>query len=105
MIYADDSFNLTAEDLAGNPVTSFNIPITITITYTDSAIGAIPEDSLALLYWDVTANAWTDSVTTCPGGVYTRDPHANWFSLPLCHLTEFGVFGEPLSFFIPVVSR
>jgi hypothetical protein len=62
------------------------------------------EDLLRLYYWDETSGNWLDAVTTCPGE-YTRDLAGDRFALPLCHLTEFGVFGIPLRMFIPVVNR
>jgi hypothetical protein len=106
LIFAHNSFQLSAEDTYGNPVMAFSLPITVTLTYTDTDIIGIPEDTLGLYYWDGAASAWEDAVSTCPGGAYTRDPAANSFALPLCHLTEFGVFSNPpLRIFMPVVSR
>ncbi len=104
LAFAHISFLLTAVDAGGNPIITFDQPITATITYTDSDIVA-PENTLGLYYWDTAASIWTDAVTTCPEGVYTRNPAANDFSLPLCHLTEFGVFGTPLRIFMPLVHR
>jgi Leucine-rich repeat (LRR) protein len=102
--FAHDSFALTAEDAFGNPVTAFNLPVTVTLTYTDADFGGMPEASLGLYYWDGAASAWTDAVTTCPGN-YTRDPVGNLLALPLCHLTEFGVFGTPMRVFLPGVHH
>ncbi len=103
LVFAQNSFELTAEDAGGNPVAAFNLPITVTLTYTDTDFGAIPEDSLMLDYWDVAGNTWTDAITTCPGGEYTRDMEVNQLSLPLCHLTEFGLFGPTLNVYAPFV--
>ena len=105
LIFAYNSFQITAEDAYGNPVTAFNLPITVTLTYADTDIIGMPEYSLGLYYWDGGASAWADAVSTCPGGEYTRDPAANSFALPLCHLTKFGLFGNPLHFFLPIVRR
>jgi hypothetical protein len=103
MTFANNSFDLSAEDAVGNPITTFNLPITVTLSYSDwDIIG--PENTLGLYYWDEPASAWTDAVTTCPGE-YTRDLDGNMLSLPLCHLTEFGLFGNPLHIFLPVISR
>ncbi len=102
---AQNNFGVIAFDSTCNPVTTFNLPITITLTYTDSDFGAIPEDMLGLYYWDEAVSKWTDAVTTCPGGEYTRYPGANSLALPLCHLTEFGLFGPTLNVFVPVVER
>ena len=104
LAFSNISFELTAIDIGGNPVIGFNLPITVTLTYTDTDIvGA--EDTLGLYYWDEIASSWMDTVTTCPGGEYTRYPDGNSFALPLCHLTEFGLFGEPLILFLPMIHR
>jgi Leucine-rich repeat (LRR) protein len=105
LAFLHNSFELTAEDAGGNPVTVFNLPITVTLTYTDADFAAIAEDTLGLYYWDDTSSNWTDAVSTCPGGAYTRDLEGNMLALPLCHLTEFGLFGNPLNIFLPVVRR
>jgi hypothetical protein len=106
LVFADTSFRLSAEDSQGEPVTVFDPPLIVTIAYTDEEIAGITEDSLALYYWDTSTSAWVDAVTTCPGGAYTRDLEGNTFSLPLCHLSEFGVFGTPrLLVFLPVVRK
>jgi hypothetical protein len=104
MTFAKNSFDLSAEDGIGNPVTTFNLPLTVTISYTDTDILGIPENMLGLYYWDGAASTWTDAVTTCPGE-YTHDPVGNMLTLPLCHLTEFGLFGNPPHIFLPVISR
>jgi hypothetical protein len=103
MSFAQNSFELSAVDNFGNPVIIFNMPITVTVNYTDTDFTG-PEDTLGLYYWDNIASSWTDVATTCPGG-YTRNLSANWFSLPLCHLTEFGVFSLPIYNFLPLVRR
>jgi Leucine-rich repeat (LRR) protein len=101
---AHNSFKLLAKDTGGNPVTTFSLPVTVTLTYTDADIFSIPEDTLKLYYWDESGSTWADAVTTCPGE-YTRDPSENKLALPLCHLTDFGLFGTPLRIFMPVITH
>ena len=103
MAFAKNSFKVTAEDAIGNPVITFNLPVTVTLTYTDTDIVG-PEDTLGLYYWDITASAWADAVATCPGGEYIRNMEENMLSLPLCHLTEFGLFSTPLRVFMTMVG-
>jgi Leucine-rich repeat (LRR) protein len=105
MAFANNSFDLSAEDSLGNPVTTFNLPLTVTLTYTDTDVIGIPENILGLYYWDENAVSWSDAATTCPDGEYTRDLEGNQLILPLCHLTEFGLFGNPLHIFLPVIRR
>ncbi len=102
---ANTSFELTADDSAGNPVTEFNLPLTVTLTYTDTDTTGFPEASLGLYYWESTTSSWTDAVSSCPGGEYTRDLVGNLLALPFCHLTEFGVFGTPLRVFLTVIRN
>lgn len=106
MVDAHHSFRLTAEYLLGDPVTTFNLPLTVTLTYTDTDVLGLSEASLALFYWDSGSSAWLDAVTTCESGAYTRDLVANSISLPLCHLSDFSVFGLPVQpTFLPLVVR
>ena len=85
-------------------MTLFDLPLTVTLTYTDMDIVG-PEDALGLYHSESVASQWMDAVTTCPGGEYTRDLVGNMLAFPLCHLTEFGLFGNPLHIFLPVVRR
>jgi Leucine-rich repeat (LRR) protein len=98
---AHNSFQLSAVDAVGDPVTAFNLPVTVTLGYTDTDIPSIFEDTLGLYYWD---SLWVDALSTCSEGEYTRDLDANTFSLPICHLSEFAVLGQSLQFFIPLVQ-
>lgn len=106
LAYANHSFQLTAEDADGFPVTAFDQPLAVTLAYTDADILTINEDSLALYYWDSGGLSWLDAITTCESVTYSREPLNNTFSLSLCHLSEFAVFGAPLQYnFLPFVVR
>ena len=106
LVFANHSFQLTAEDALGSPVTAFDLPITVTITYTDPDLLGLFENSLALYDWDTGSLAWQDATTTCSSGATTRDLASNTFYLPLCHLSEFAVFGNsPLHVFLPLITR
>ncbi len=105
LVDAHHSFQLTAENTYG-PVVTFNLPLTVILTYTDTDVLDFSEASLALYYWDSSTPAWLDALTTCAAGVYTRDLHANSFTLPLCHLSDFSVFGQPVrQTFLPLIVR
>ncbi len=105
LVFANNSFELSAEDSIGNPVTTFNLPLTITLTYTDTDVFGFTENTLGLYYWSDLTSTWADAVATCQSGAYTRNLEGNILALPLCHLTEFGLFGVPLYNFLPVVRR
>jgi hypothetical protein len=98
---AHNSFLLSAVDAGGTPVITFTLPVTATLSYTDTDIASLFEDTLGLYYWD---SLWLDALSTCTEGEYTRDLDANTFSLPVCHLSEFAVLGQSLQFFIPLVQ-
>ena len=70
------------------------LSINMRISYNESDLFGVREDSLGLYYWNTTSNAWEDAATTCPGGTTTRNPAENWISLPLCHLSEFALMGS-----------
>lgn len=50
---------------------------------------------------------WVDATTTCaPPSTYVRYPDANTLSVPICHLSEYALFGAPrYRVFLPLVIR
>jgi len=104
--FAGVSFKLTAEDSLGNPITEFGEPLIIKITYDPDALGEIDPETLRLYYWDDVAGEWLDAI--CVGEEYTRDFEEHWFSLPICHLSQFAVLGEVppgYNIFLPLIMR
>ena len=108
LIFLGNSFQLTANNLL-DEVTSFDSPITIKIYYEEANLGGLPEDSLRLYYWDEDSLNWKDAVLTCTGGEYLRNLTENWFSLDICHLTEFAVVSNPPdltnNIYMPLIIR
>jgi len=96
---------------SGDPVTTFDPPLQVTVHYDPVSIGDLPEDSLRLYFWDADGAAWKDVVTTCSGGDYDRNFVENWFSVSLCHLSEFAVLGDSpadgdgYSIFLPLIMK
>ncbi len=105
LVFAGNRFLLSAAGAAGEPVAAFDLPLTLTLRYSDADILDIPEASLALYIWSGDVSGWLDAITACPGGTYKHDLVANTLSLPLCHLTEFGLFGSWAYTFLPLVGR
>lgn len=107
------SFNLTAlQD--GHPLTGFDflLPVTIYVDYTDEQIAGLNEISLRIYFWDEATESWLDAAQTCdPLSTYTRNRLDNWFSIDICHLTQFAVFGktetapEGYSLFLPAMLK
>jgi len=103
---------LTAQKtVSGDPVTTFDPPLQVTIYYDPASLGDLMADSLRLYYWDVASAAWQDVVTTCTEGDYERNFEQHWFSVPLCHLSEFAVLGDGLaeeggySIYLPLILK
>ncbi len=94
MFWARNSFELNAWNEHGE-VTQFQKPLTFTLYYSDGGIGPLPEDQLVVEMFDEDYMVWHNAVNTCPNGVYTRNFDENWVRLPVCHLTEFGLFNMP----------
>jgi hypothetical protein len=109
--YGGTSFQLTTKDInTGEPVNTFTPPLLIKIFYDESTIDNIVEDSLALYYFNYENWEWEDIVTTCDEGEYIRNTNEYWFSVPVCHLSEFAVYGEEISseelkIFLPMMIR
>lgn len=110
--YAGISFQLNAKEVvSGDPVTTFEPPLQAIIHYDPASLVDLPEDSLKLYSWDADGAAWRDVVTACSGGDYVRDLGQDWFSVPLCHLSEFAVLGETppdepgYSIYLPLIIK
>lgn len=107
-MFASQSFTLDA--VANGVIVDdfvFQQPVTVRIDYTEEEINGVDEGSLLLNYYDETTGAWVDAATTCtPLSVYTRNLAENYFTIKICHLTEFAIFGRPLpKLYLPLVTR
>jgi LruC domain-containing protein/uncharacterized repeat protein (TIGR01451 family) len=86
---------------------TFRHAVTLTLNYSDTDVIGLNENDLHLYYWDVTTSTWLPAAC----GEYTRYPAENRLSVPICHLTEFGLFeatgqGSGNSkIFLPFISR
>ena len=78
---------------------SFEEEIYITLEYTDENIAGLDEDNLKLMYWG--GNNWQDAAC----GPVERNIDENWIKVPVCHLTEFGLFDRSFVVYIPLVLR
>jgi len=83
----------------------FGAPATVTIHYSDQDVHLVSDESqLALWWW--TGSEWRDAAQTCdPASSYTRDVVNNVLSVPICHLSEFGLFGPTHRVYLPLVLR
>ena len=76
----------------------FDKPIRVTIQYTNDEVAGLDEEELILPFWD--GELWIDAATSCtPTSEYIHNPAENTFSVEICHLTEFSMFGLPTSNF------
>ena len=101
--FAGRSFEL----IASNPISG---AIDIGLNYRDQdLLDANIEDeaTLRLYYWNTGLSAWDDVVNTCSGLDYIRYPAINALRAPVCHLSEFGLFGEAEQYviYLPLVLR
>ena len=93
------SFRLEARTSAGQPVTHFQAPYTMTIAYADADLAArgIAESTLVVAFWD--GNRWVN----VPGQV---DTEHNRVIIVLDHFTEFVLAaGGEQRVFLPLVLR
>ncbi len=85
--------NSLGED-TGTDSIYFAVPVTVTIIYSDTGLTLPEEESLKLLYWDFdgTSPAWIDIAEECGlEGTYVYYPDDNYFTVQVCHLSQFGV--------------
>jgi murein DD-endopeptidase MepM/ murein hydrolase activator NlpD len=96
---AGHSFSLYATDLSGNPVTTFDQPLTITVTFTLTDLMGIESGTLALYTWDNAASSWQPLSTSIDWVSGTATAQTN-------HLSYFALLGERMyTIYLPVVLR
>ncbi|MBN2392488.1 MAG: hypothetical protein JXR84_17290, partial [Anaerolineae bacterium] len=89
-IFAGRAFDISAyQNDTSVPTLTFNVPITVTLHYTDTDVTGLDEAQLQLQTWDEQASAWVDAAC----GAYDRHPAENWLAVPICHLSRFALFG------------
>ena len=95
--FAGFSFGLSAYQ-NDEPVEDFIFeePVVIRVDYDEADVAGVDENNLRLLSW--TGTTWEDAAC----GVYERHPDENWLSVPVCHLSKFGLFDRQ-ELFLPVV--
>jgi hypothetical protein len=85
------------------PHFAFALPMVIEVHYTGQH--EVREEELLLMWMD--GERWRDAASTCtPPGVYVRDLQHNRLRVPVCHLTQFGLFGPPLGYlYLPALAN
>lgn len=85
----------------------FKQPIAVRVDYTQESSRGIEEQSLLLYFYNEETGAWVDAATTCtPPSTYIRNLDENSFTVNICHLTEFALFGRQNSqLYLPLVTR
>src|SRR5690606_13593518 len=98
------AFSIQATNAAGEPVSEFDQPFTLTFDYTDADLPAAcidpqNEAQLDLYYWDDEAEQWVATGATV-------EPETNRLTAQLDHLTTFavGVAQEP-GVYLPSLAR
>jgi hypothetical protein len=81
------SYEFKCFDTSGNPITAFDQPVTITISYDQAALNGMSEDSLIIYYFDTADSTWK-AVTPC---VVDKVNHT--VTITVSHFTQFGVLG------------
>lgn len=91
-------FDLTAV-ISGTttPVTTFQLPYTITVDYTDAEKGAAIESTLGLYWWN--GNQWLQEPTN------RLDAANNRLTATPDHMTLFAVLGETTRVYLPLLLR
>jgi D-xylose transport system substrate-binding protein len=77
----------------------FSQPVTVTVHYADTDLVGFNESTLTLDYWN--GSTWAEAAC----GSYDRHLGENWLSVPICHLSQFALFGAPYHIFLPLIRR
>ncbi len=84
----------------------FRQGVTVTVHYLDTDVVGLDESNLKLYYWDTASLSWQDAAC----GPYSRNIVRNLVSVSICHLTEFGLFGQntqtyQYQVFLPLIQK
>jgi hypothetical protein len=71
---------------------SFQVPVTITIHYSNQDIAGLDENTLALYYWD--SQQWVDASGTCSPPHIQLITATNTLEVAICHLSQFSMGGR-----------
>jgi len=104
-VFGQHAFNLLAsrdgmlvKDL------SFNVPVTVTMYYTDTDVQSMPDESLFKLYW-WSGWDWRDAGHTCvPESAYAHDVTNNVINTAICDPGQYGLFAT-YSTYLPLIFR
>jgi hypothetical protein len=84
---------------------TFDEPVTVTIHYSEQDVRVISNESQLMLHW-WDGSAWRGASETCdPPSVYARVQDNHVLSVPICHLSLFGLFGPTHQTYMPLVLR
>ena len=84
------------------PGFTFLQPVTLTQYYSEADVAEVDENSLTLRYWDTGAGQWLEAAC----GPYERHPDENWLRVPICHFSDFGLFGSTgVKLYLPLIMR
>jgi hypothetical protein len=81
------SYEFTCTDIEGNPITSFDQPVTITIYYNEADLNGMAETSLQIYWYNPNALAW-EAVIPC-----VVDTANNTCTIQVSHFSQFGIMG------------
>jgi len=80
------------------PGFQFLKPLTVSIYYTDADATGLNENYLTLFYWN------GGDLVDAACGAYDRHPNNNWMAVPICHLSQLGLF-TPMQIFLPIMIK
>jgi hypothetical protein len=94
--FAGRAFELDAyQNGMVSPGFAFNVPVTVTMHYSETDLVGMNETALRLFYWNEDTSQWEDVATTCtPPSTYERYPNDNALTIAICHLSKFALFGQ-----------
>ena len=78
----------------------FGQPTRVELRYDPTALGEMAEENLRLLYFNQATQEWEDAAC----GDYERYPADDRLVVPICHLSDFGVFDYSFEVYLPIIQ-
>jgi hypothetical protein len=104
LLFAGTSFDISAIDANGDPVTNFSKHFTMTVSYTDTdwLNAGISDENQLNIYW-LDGSDWV-GLRSCAGCLH--EPAANRFIIILDHLSEFALLGrQGTQIYLPILQK
>jgi sugar lactone lactonase YvrE len=79
----------------------FSATVDVALTYPAAQVQGLDEAQLMLMVWNPATKQWEDAAC----GPVVRAPNSNQLTVPICHLSRFGLFAPVEQAYLPLLDQ